>query len=104
MDDKAPRKRSFLRRLVRAVVVLVLVVGVATAALPWLMSTSLARRAVVAAGNRAVAPSKVGVSGISLSWTGSIRLSGVTLRDKDGKTLVSARHAVLDRGLIPLAL
>ncbi len=104
MDDQTPRKRSFARRVARAVAVLMLLLVVLVGALPWLLSTPPARRAVVAAANRYLAPSKIGVSGMSLSWAGSIRLSGLWLKDANGKTLLTARQAVLDRGLFPLAL
>ena len=104
MDDQTPRKKSLARRLVRVVAVMVLLAVVLVGALPWLLSTTPARRAIVAAVNRTIAPSKVGISGVSLSWAGSIRLSGLWLKNKDGKTLLTARQAVLDRGLFPLAL
>jgi len=104
MDDQTPRKKSFARRLLRVVVLVVLLTAVLVGALPWLLSTPPARRAVVAAVNRAVAPSKVGIGGLSVSWAGSIRVTGLWLRDKDGKTVLTARQAVLDRGLFPLIL
>jgi translocation and assembly module TamB len=105
MDGQTPIKRkSFKRRAFRALAFLLLVGLVTVGALPWLLGTPPARRAIVAAVNRALAPSRVGLRGLSLSWTGSIRLSGVSLRDGHGKTLLDARLAVLNRGLFALLL
>jgi translocation and assembly module TamB len=103
MDGKTPRK-SFKRRLVRSFLALVMVSVLALAALPWLLSTTAARQVIVAVVNRALAPSKVGVRGLSLAWSGPLRLSGLSLEDAQGKTLIAAKHAVLDRGLGALLL
>ena len=104
MDDQTPRKRSIVRRVARAVALVLLLGVVVLGAIPWLLSTPPARDAFVAAVNQRIAPSRFGLGGLSVSWAGSIRLSGVSLRYKHGKTLVTARQAVLDRGLLALAL
>lgn len=101
MDGKTPRK-SLPRRLARAFVVLMVLGVVAVGVLPWVLGTPPARNAIVAAANRAVAPSKIGVRGLSLSWFGSLRLTGLTLTNGEGKTLINAKSAVLDRGLVAL--
>ncbi len=103
MDDQTPRK-SLARRLLRLVVILSLLGVLVVGALPWLLSLPPGRAAILAVVNRSIAPSRLNASGLSLSWAGSIRVSGLSLRDKSGKTLVSARQAVLDRGLISLAM
>lgn len=102
MDGKTPRRRSPARRLVRAVLVLTVLGGVAVAALPWLLGTPPAREAIVARVNRAIAPSTLKVRGLALAWTGSIRMTGLTLKDGRGKTLIDAKRAALDRGLLAL--
>lgn len=102
MDGQTPRKKSILRKLARAFIVLSLLGGLLLAALPWLLSTPPARDAVVTRVNKMLAPSRIGVRGLSLSWTGPLRLTGVTLKNGEGKTLVDAKRAELDRGLIAL--
>ena len=102
MDDQTPRK-SLARRLLRLAVILSLLAIAVIGALPWLLSLPPGRDAVLAAVNRSIAPSRLSATGLSLSWAGSIRVSGLSLRDKAGKTLLSARLAVLDRGLLALA-
>ncbi len=103
MDGQTPRKKSLKRRLFRAVVVLFVLGLIGTAALPWLASTPPARRAIVNAINKSIAPSKVEIQGIRLAWTGSLHLLGLTLTNSAGKTLIDAKQAVLNRGLIALA-
>lgn len=102
MDGRTPRKKTRLRRLAQGLFVLSVGFAVAVAALPWLFSTATARDAIVKKINQALAPSKVGIGGLSLSWLGPIRLSGLSLTDGHGKTIVTAKRAVLNRGLIPL--
>src|SRR5262245_39152652 len=103
MDGQTPRKRKkLLRRVARGVVVVAVLVGVAVAALPWLLSRPAARVEIVKRVNRAIAPGKVGLRGLSLSWSGPIRLTGLSLKDGRGKTLIDARRAAIDRGLLAL--
>jgi translocation and assembly module TamB len=105
MDGKTPRTRkSFLRRLVRGLALLLIPAVALVAALPWLLGTAPARNAVVAAVNQGLAPSRVGIKGISASWFRPVRLTGLTLRNKNGKTLIAARQAVLGHGLVALAM
>ena len=103
MDGQTPRKKSLKRRLARVVFVLFVLGLIGTAALPWLASTPPARNAIVNAINKAIAPSKVEIQGIRLAWTGALHLSGLKLSNREGKTLIDARQAVLNRGLIALA-
>ena len=103
MDGQTPRKRSLKRRAARVVGIFCLLVLVAVIALPWLAGTAPARLAIVKVVNNVLAPSTVEIKGLSLSWTGSSRLTGLTLKNRQGKTLIEARQAVIDRGLIALA-
>ncbi len=104
MDGETPRKRkkSLVRRLARALLVLSVLAVVVVAALPWIAATPAARNALVGQINKVVAPSKVGIGEISLAWFGSIRLTGLSLVDGHGKTLITAQRATLDRGLLAL--
>lgn len=102
MDGQRSRK-SWLRRIVRAGFFLLVLGGITVVSLPWLLSTAPARRLMVSTINKSLKPSRIEVKGISLSWTGSIRLTGLSLRDGQGKTLITARQAVLNRGLLALA-
>src|SRR5689334_16146401 len=86
MDGQTPRK-SWKRRLARALALCLLLAVAAVGALPWLLGTPPARSALAAAVNRVLAPSRVAVRGVSASWLGPIKLTGLTLRNARGKTL-----------------
>ena len=98
--EQPRRRRWFWRILAVSVVVL----AAAAAGLPWLASTGPARRWVLLAVNRSMAPTRIEAARIGLSWRGPLRLGGVTLRNGAGKVLVKASSATLDRGLWPIAL
>ncbi len=76
--------------------------AIAVAALPWIVGTPPARQAIVTQINKTIAPSKVEIGGMALSWFGANRLSNLSLKDGHGKTLISAPRATLNRGLIAL--
>ncbi|QDV32929.1 hypothetical protein [Tautonia plasticadhaerens] len=80
-------------------VVVVFVVAAGVAGLPWLIGVPAVRRAVVSQVNRMYAPTVIELDGASASWTGPVRLSGVVLRDGNGKAVVSSPTATLDRSL-----
>jgi translocation and assembly module TamB len=103
MDGQTPR-RTWARRLVRALTLGLLTAAGLLVALPWLLATPPARSALVRAVNRALAPSRIELRGVSASWFGSIRLIGLKLHDASGKTLIDAPRATVDRGLLALAL
>jgi translocation and assembly module TamB len=103
MDGQTPR-RTWKRRLIRALTFCLIATAGFLAALPWILGTPPVRSALVKAVNRALAPSRVEVGGVSASWFGSIRLTGLKLHDRSGKTLIDARRAAIDRGLLALAL
>ena len=103
MDGQTPRK-SFKKRLFRVVGVFFVLTIVITAALPWILSTPPATAAIVKLANRTLAPTRIGVERISFSWFGSIRMTGLTLIDVNEKTLIEAKEATLDRGLVALGM
>lgn len=103
MDGQSPRG-TWKRRLVRALVVLLVLTAGLVAALPWIASTPPARRALVSALNRALAPTRVEIDGLSVSWTGPGRLTGLRLTSSRGKRLVDAPTATIGRGLLALAV
>ena len=103
MEGQKPR-RMWKRRVARALVLGLLLAIVLVAAAPWLLGTSPARSVIVRVINRAVAPARVELRGLSVSWFGSIRLTGLTLHDGSGKRLLDAPSAALDRGLLALAI
>ena len=102
---KNPAPKPSRRRLIIRVLAGLLVAAVAlVAALPWLASTAVVRHRVVAAANKVLAPATVQLDGLRLSWFGSTRLEGLTLRDPKGKAVARAKSAELNHGLIALAM
>ena len=106
MDDNKPsrspapiRKKRRLRRLLA--ISTLLAIGL-VAALPWLLGTPPARAWLLGRVNARLAPGSVELSGLGLSWTGPIKLSGLALRDPKGKLVLAARRVTLDRGLLGL--
>ena len=99
-----PTKPSRRRLVVRLLAGLFVAAVALVAALPWLASTGIARRRVVAAANKALAPSTVQIEGLRLSWFGATRLEGLSLRDPRGKVVARAKAADLDHGLVALAM
>ena len=102
-DPKPRKKRAFGRRIARLMLFGLVLVVAGLASVPWLLGTSSVRSTVVTAMNRAVAPSRVGIQGISASWLGRIELTGLSLKNGKCKTLIEAKKAVLNRGLLALA-
>lgn len=100
-DAVTPRKRRWLKRILAIAFVAPLI---AIAILPWLLSRGPAKDALVAFANRSIAPSRVEVGALRLSWLGSLRMSNVVLHDPRGKRVAAIPRATLNRGLIPLLL
>jgi translocation and assembly module TamB len=100
-EAATPRKP---RRLRRFLAILVLGPLLTIVLLPTLLSIGPARMGLVALANRHLAPARVDVAGLRLSWFGSLELSGLSLRDSQGKRLVKVARATLDRSLIELLL
>ncbi len=96
VDPRAkPRRRWW--RWVAAVVVVVLAVGVA--ALPWLLGTAPARRWLLARANATLAPARLEVKAFGFSWLGATRMKGFQIFDHHGDRVVDAPVAVWDRNL-----
>lgn len=96
MKAKAPRRRRWLWIVPIGAVVLAVT---AVAALPWWLGTASGRRWVVARANRVMAPARLELTGLRVSWFGPAELRGVTIRDKEGDAVVSAPSASWDRTL-----
>ncbi|WP_152053132.1 hypothetical protein [Tautonia marina] len=95
-ESPRPRWRRRLRGI--AVVGLILLIcGIA--GLPWLVGTPMVRRAIIAQVNVMYAPTVIELEGLSVSWSEPVRLTGVVLRDGNGKAVVSSPTATLNRSL-----
>ena len=106
MDDvkaqtpPAPVRKSKKRWLLKALGVLILLAIVGVVAFPWLLGTPPARNWVVGRINAQLSPGSVELDGLGLSWLGPIELSGVALRDPQGKLVLGSRRLILDRGIL----
>ena len=103
MDGKTPRK-SWKRRVFRTLAVGFVLTVAAVVAVPWAVGLPPVRRALVAKVNQVLAPSKVAVAGVSASWVHPTRLTGLTLKNAKGKTLIEARQAVVEHSLMSLLM
>jgi hypothetical protein len=95
-----PRKRRWLRRIL-AIGILGPMITIAV--LPMLLSTRPARSILVAVANQYLAPARIEVGELRLTWIKGLGLSDVILQDPHGKRLVAVRRANLDRGLLDTA-
>jgi translocation and assembly module TamB len=100
-ETAAPPKRRRLRRFLAIVVFGPLI---ALASLPTLVSLGPARMALVALANQHLAPARVEVADLRLSWFGTLELSGLSLFDPQSKRLIGIGRATLDRSLVELLL
>ncbi len=99
------RPRRGWRRLRRLLLLLPMLGVVAlVAALPQILGTPPVRRLVLEQVNQLYAPTSIELAGVRASWFGSIEMTGLVLRDSEGKAVVSAPRAVLDRSLLQLLL
>ncbi|HWE40492.1 MAG TPA: hypothetical protein VG406_28350 [Isosphaeraceae bacterium] len=96
MIAKGPRRRRWLWLIPLVAIVLA---ATAVAALPWWLGTGPGRRWVVARANRALAPGRLELQGLKVSWFGPAQLRGVTIRDREGDAVVAAPEATWDRTL-----
>src|SRR5512135_183705 len=69
------------------------------AAIPWGLGTGPGRRWVVARANRVLAPGRLELGSLGLSWFGPTRITGLVLRDARGDRVVVAPRATWDRSL-----
>ncbi len=99
MTDRkpAPRRRRRLRWwLLGGVVGLVVVL---VGALPWILSTKLARRWLLDRAAETLAPARLDVGSFAFSWFGPTRMTRFVLIDAQGDRVVEAPRAVWDRNL-----
>ena len=100
-DTPSPARKKRRGWKFFAVVGLLLMVGL-VAGLPWLLGTPPGRAWLVGKVNAQIAPGKVELERLGLSWTGPIELWGVALVDPKGKKVLTARSVTLDRGILGL--
>jgi translocation and assembly module TamB len=104
MDEQAvaakPQKRP--RRFFRWIVGLAILVLLAIASAPTVLSTLPVRRLLVQTINKRLSPGRVELGGVSLSWTREITLRDVALFDPQGKQVVTAEAIRTDRGILGL--
>lgn len=104
MDDPRPVRRPFLRRLARRLLALAGLLLLGFAGLPWLAGLDSVRSVLLAHINRTYSPTVIQVSSVSVSWIRPVQLTGVVLKDKQGKAVVRAPAATLNRNLAQLLL
>ena len=86
------------RRWKFAVGFVILVVAV-VAAIPYALGTSAARRLLLGRVNRILAPGRLEIDSLRLSWFRPTRMTGVVLRDRQGDRVLSAPLVTWDRNL-----
>ncbi len=95
--DTRRTRRKWLFRISASAILIIVVV-----ALPWLASTPPAVRWLVMAANRQVAPARIELGSVRLSWLGSTQISGLAIHSQAGKKVISVSHARFDHGLLSL--
>lgn len=103
VSEDSPRPRRWAKRFFRVTAVAAVLVAALVASAPWLVSSPTGRQAVLGRLNRRLAPGSLACESWSISWTGPISLSGLTLRDPQGKEVVQVDRVDWDRGLLALA-
>ena len=76
--------RPWTRRLVRFAIVTTLLALLIVAGLPWLLSTPPARRWLVAKADAALAPGRLQLGTLEMSWFRGTRMTGFVLVDPQG--------------------
>src|SRR5687767_10034353 len=99
MAHAAPQPRRRRWKIWASLVLVLLVIAGAIVALPWAVGVPAVRRLAVAKANALLAPSKVEVGSVHLSWFGSTRMTRVKLLDPKGHCVVDAPRASLDRSV-----
>ncbi|HEV3164737.1 MAG TPA: hypothetical protein VGZ22_11975 [Isosphaeraceae bacterium] len=95
MPNPAPaRKHGRWWKVLTVVAILVLAT---MASVPWLLSTPPGRRWVLARVERAMAPGKLGLTTLRLSWFGPTEMTGFVLFDHQGDRVVVAPRATWHR-------
>jgi translocation and assembly module TamB len=98
-EAATPRKFRRLRRFL-AIVIFGPIITVVS--LPTILSTGPACSGLVAVANRYLAPGRLKVAELRLSWFGSQEVLGLSFSDAQGKPLVAVSRATLDRSLLEL--
>jgi hypothetical protein len=88
-----------LRHFWKLLALLAIGMVVLVSALPWLLGTGPARRWIVARANQVLAPSRLEIDGLQLSWFGPTRINGLALRDAQGDRVIVAQRATWTRSL-----
>ncbi len=95
-------KKHWIRRLIWAVVILLVLVGVLLVAAPRIASSGWGKARMEAAAGDALAGS-VTLERLGLSWFGSQTVGGFTLTDPDGANVVTFDELTVDASLFALA-
>jgi len=98
-EAATPRKH---RRLRRFLAILFFGPLITVVSLPTVLSTGPACSGLLAVANRYLAPGRLNVAELRLSWFGSQEVLGLSLSDAHGKRLVAVSRATLDRSLLEL--
>ncbi len=99
MAKDAPVRKVKKRRLLKIFAGLLVAMLVLVAALPWILSSSLARSFLLAQINGKLGSGRVEVDSFRFSWSGPIVAEGLVLKEADGEAILAAPSAVWDRGL-----
>ena len=94
-----PRPRRRRRLLWTSLGLLAAGLAAAVAAAPRWLSRGTGRAWLVAQADAALAPGRLELATLRLTWFGPTRLTGVVLRDREGDPVVTAPSATWDRGL-----
>jgi len=97
---KKPTTAPKPRRRLAGLLALALAIPVsAVLALPWGLGTRTGRLWLLGKANAALAPGRLDLAGLSFSWFGPTRLTGLVLRNAKGEGVVAAPRATWDRNL-----
>ncbi|MEJ7637061.1 MAG: hypothetical protein WKF75_03485, partial [Singulisphaera sp.] len=99
MAHASPQPKRRRWKLWAILAIVLLVISGAIVALPWTVGIPAVRRLAVAQANGLLAPSKIEVGSVHLSWFGATRMSRVRLLDPKGHCVVDAPRASLDRSV-----
>lgn len=95
------KKHSFLKKIIWAVCILLMILVLLVALLPTLISTSLGKQIIVSQINHAT-DGNIQINTLSLGWFSGLKLSGVTFKDSTGDTSVSVNEVRLNPKLSSL--
>ncbi len=99
MAETPTRRTRFGRRLIKIGLALALLLTATVLAAPTLLSTAPGRRLLLTQANILLAPTRVELKSVRLSWFGPTRMTGLTMFDPAGKAVVAAPRASLDRSV-----